>query len=186
MGYTTDFKGCFFLNKPLDVSTEVLIDGLNRTRRMKRDCTKLGMTKKEADVYGIEGEFYINGGGSCGQNKDASILEYNCPPKTQAGLWCHWCYNKKNHCIEWDGGEKFYNYFDWIKYLVNKIFKPRGYILNGTVEWKGEDSDTDKGTITIKNNKVSISNENYGGKMDYLLSLKIRHHIKTGTPFTFN
>ena len=37
--------------------------------------------------------------------------------------------------------------------LIKKIFSPRGYKLNGTVEWQGEDRD-DMGMIEIKDNKV--------------------------------
>jgi len=57
--------------------------------------------------------------------------------------------------IEWDGGEKFYKYSEWIEYLIKKILKPRGYKLNGEVKWEGEENE-DMGIIVIKNNVVTI------------------------------
>lgn len=39
MGYTTDFKGQFELNKMLDKETAHMITQLSQTRRMKRDTT---------------------------------------------------------------------------------------------------------------------------------------------------
>jgi hypothetical protein len=80
MGYTTDFSGEFKLNKPLDPETERLMDGLNTTRRMKRNV--------DESIYGIEGEFYF-GSGSFGQDREENIIDYNSPPRTQPGLWCH-------------------------------------------------------------------------------------------------
>jgi hypothetical protein len=48
---------------------------------------------------------------------------------------------------------KAYDFDRWIELIVNKIVKPRGYILNGEVEWIGEDPD-DRGKITINNNLI--------------------------------
>jgi hypothetical protein len=55
--------------------------------------------------------------------------------------------------IEWDGGEKFYNYTEWLVYLINKILKPNGYVLNGVVQWQGEEVG-DVGEIFVEDNKV--------------------------------
>lgn len=125
MGYDTRFEGAFKLNIPLDPTTTKLINGLNRTRRMKRDLTKLGMTEEEAAGYGIEGELYCPPEENfAGQDHDASVLDHNNPPSTQPGLWCQWCYNEKEQCIKWDEGEKFYNYIEWLRYLIDKILNP--------------------------------------------------------------
>lgn len=154
MGYSTDFEGSFALDRQLDPETKDLINGLNRTRRMKRDLTRIDMTDKEAATYGVQGEFYISDS-KYGMNNDDSVLNYNCPPKTQPSLWCHWLYNEEANAIQWDGGEKFYNYHLWIEYLINAIFKPKNYILNGTIEWTGE-TDDDEGKIIIVNNQIEI------------------------------
>lgn len=155
MGYTTEFQGFFKLDKPLDKETKKILDGLNRTRRMKRDLTKLGMTMEEAANYGIDGEFYFPPKTNLyGQDMDDSIVNYNAPPMTQPGLWCKWRYDKKNNSIEWDGMEKFYNYVQWLKYIIGCVLEP-AYKLNGKVIFSGEDGN-DNGIIIIKNNKITI------------------------------
>ena len=61
--------------------------------------------------------------------------------------------NEENE-LEWDGGEKFYYYIEWLKYLIDKFFQPWGVILNGEIEWTGEDRD-DLGKIVVKDNVVN-------------------------------
>jgi hypothetical protein len=110
MGYTTEFKGEFNLDKPLDDETKNLLKQISDTRHEYED-------------------------------------------NTYPGIWCQWVYDQKWNTIKWDGGEKFYEYVKWIKYLIKEVFAPKGYVINGDVEWQG-DEDDDKGLICIKNNKV--------------------------------
>ena len=144
MGYTTEFKGQFNLDKPLSVADLNFLKKFNETRRMARNLP---------EEYGVQGEFYVDGSGSFGQDREKSVIDYNTPPSTQPGLWCQWVPTEDGEAIEWDGGEKFYNYVEWIKYLIDKILKPRGYVLNGSVRWRGEDFDDD-GTIIVEDNEV--------------------------------
>ena len=146
MGYTTNFSGDFSVDKPLDDATYALLKGLASTRRMKRK----GL---DPAVYGVDGEFYYKEGSDMGQEHDDNIVDYNTPPSTQPGLWLQWTPLDDRITIEWDGGEKFYNYVEWLEYIVDKILAPRGYKLSGEVYWDGEDSE-DKGKITVKNNKI--------------------------------
>ena len=100
MGYTTEFSGSFKLDKPLDKNTKKILHGLNNTRRMKRDLTKLGMSAEEAANYGIDGEFYFPPKTNfMGQDDDDSIIDYNSPPTNQPGLWCGWRYSKHQNSI---------------------------------------------------------------------------------------
>lgn len=69
--------------------------------------------------------------------------------------YCQWKLLDDGHSLGWDGGEKFYLYIDWLKFLINRVFAPQGYILNGEVSWQGEES-TDMGVLRIVNNKLSI------------------------------
>jgi hypothetical protein len=55
--------------------------------------------------------------------------------------------------IEWDTGEKFYSYIEWLEYIIYNFLAPKGYVLNGSVEWYGEDR-ADVGTIVVKSNIV--------------------------------
>ena len=143
MGYSTDFEGEFKIDKPVDKDTAKLLKGLAKTRRMKRNV----------QGYGVEGEFYVKGKGFMGQDNDSTVIDSNDPPRTQPSLWCQWLLQDDNQTIKWDGGEKFYEYVDWIEYLINSVLVPKGYIVNGEVKWKGEKS-TDVGKIIIKDNSV--------------------------------
>ncbi len=145
MGYTTDFFGAFQLDKPLTTELKTFLTKFSDTRRMKRNVDEI--------EYGIEGEFYVNGGGDFGQANEKNIIEYNYPPRTQPGLWCQWVPNEEGTEILWDGGEKFYHYTEWLNYIIHKFLKPNGYTLNGEVEYQGED-EMDSGMIVVKNNIV--------------------------------
>lgn len=142
MGYTTYFKGKFTVDRPVDPDTARLLYGLAHTRRMKRN---------RSSEYGIEGEFYVDGPGFLGQDRETDIVDYNQPPRSQPSLWCQWYLLNDSQTIEWNGGEKFYNYNEWISYLANAVLKPRGYKLNGLITWFGEDLD-DRGMTYLKNN----------------------------------
>lgn len=146
MGYTTRFDGRFKLDKPLDDETYNFLIKFNETRRMKRNVDP---------KYGIDGEFYVDGTGFHGQDVDATVVDYNKPPSTQPGLWCHWRPSDDKKYIEWDEGEKFYSFIEWIEYLVKYIFAPRNYILSGTVVWYGEEP-SDYGKIRILSNRVFV------------------------------
>jgi len=154
MGYTTEFIGSFNINKPLSEKMKKFLVLFNDTRRMGR---------KVPDVFGHEGEFYVFGGGSFGQDNEPNIMDFNKEPKTQPGLWCKWVPNEDGTEIVWDGAEKFYSYTEWLVYLIHKILKPNGYVLNGRMTWQGE-SAGDVGELIVENNRVFI--EPYKGKRE--------------------
>jgi len=131
-------------------------------------------------IYGKDGEYFVRDDNFMGQTKDDSIIDFNIPPGQvefdskefsdfnfrweenrkrikngvcQPGLWCQWYINDENE-LEWDGGEKFYEYTNWLKYLIKHFFEPWGVKLNGTIEWKGEDRD-DFGKIVVVDNVVT-------------------------------
>jgi hypothetical protein len=147
MGYTTEFQGKFEFNKVLDDATYNMLYGLANTRRMARKIDK---------KYGVEGEFYFNDLENLGQDHETGVIDYNKPPKTQPSLWCQWTPTKDKKYLQWDQNEKFYEYIKWLQYIIDKILKPKKYKLNGMVSWRGEHFD-DTGTITVKNNKITIS-----------------------------
>lgn len=131
----------------------------SKTRRMRRAAEKL---KDWPDPFreavglplGEEGCYFVGGGGYAGQDRDASVLDYNWPPAGQPGLWCQWVPNVPGTAIVWNGGEKFYDYVAWLEYLIDHFLAPWGYILNGEMKWAGE-NEADRGTILVKNNQVT-------------------------------
>lgn len=151
MGYTTDFTGSFKVTPTLKRDDIIFLKKFSDTRRMARNLP---------EEYGVEGEFYVDGGGHAGQDCEPNIIDYNTPPSTQPGLWCQWSPNMSGTKIGWDTGEKFYDYVEWIEYLIDNILHPRGYTLNGVVKWYGEDR-SDTGTITIKDNIVTAIADEY-------------------------
>src|SRR5262249_21771947 len=86
---------------------------------------------------GEDAEFFVGGGDFAGQEHSEDVIEYNGPPATQPGLWCQWQPSEDGQRIEWDGGEKVYDYVPWLEYLIAKFIAPWGYVLNGEVEWGG-------------------------------------------------
>ena len=147
MGYTTDFSGRFELDKPLAPKMKKFLTMFNETRRMKRNVD---------EAFGIDGEFFVFGTGSYGQDNDNTIVDFNQQPSTQPSLWCQWVPTEDGTAIEWDGGEKFYAYSEWLFYLITKILAPNGYTLNGTVIWQGEETG-DVGKIHVVNNVVTVA-----------------------------
>jgi len=146
MGYTTDFSGRFELNKQLSPKMAQYLKLFNETRRMQRNTD---------EVFGVQGEFFVFGGGSFGQDHEPNIVDFNEPPTTQPSLWNQWTPSNDGMAIEWDGGEKFYNYTEWLVYLIHKILAPNGYILNGVVEYSGEEPG-DVGEIVVVDNRVFV------------------------------
>lgn len=134
-------------------------------------------------IYGFFGEYFAKDDGDMGQSKDDSIIDYNSASgelgwsdisdkqrleliaerkkrKLQPGLWCQWIieYNE----LLWDGGEKFYNYTEWLEYLIQEFFEPWGVKLNGEIYWYGEESDN-LGKIIVTDNVVEIKE----GRIEY-------------------
>jgi hypothetical protein len=90
--------------------------------------------------------------------------------KGYPGIWCQWVPNDDGTAIVWDGGEKFYNYVEWLKYLLHIYLKPKGYVLNGKMHWCGEEED-DKGWIIVEDNHIftrRMKPITYGPKMPWL------------------
>lgn len=146
MGYHTEFHGQFNLNRPLDKETHEFLTKLASTRRMKR---------RMDPKYGVQGEFYVDAATEddpFGQNEDETVIDGNRPPRTQPSLWCQWIPNEDGTAIEWDGGEKFYDYIEWIEYIQKAVLDDKGYHLTGTVYWDGEESG-DLGQIEMRGGK---------------------------------
>lgn len=159
MGYTTEFTGRFNLNKPLTEEHYNFLKQFNETRRMKRDASK---TRKRPDpirkavglAVGLEGGYFVGETGYSGQDRGSDVIDGNSPPEGQPGLWCKWMPSEDRLGIEWDGVEKFYDYTEWLRYLIEHFLAPAGYVLEGEVEWQGEEPD-DIGKIVVKNNEVT-------------------------------
>jgi len=181
MGYHTEFNGSFEMSRPPTEKEQEYINNFANSRRMKRDPQKLydefkgkhGHPTPKDDtpigIYGIDGSYFnLEDNAYSGGN----IIDCNTPPgelqgwdnetrkindarvkdgTAQPGLWCQWIIDGDE--VQWDSGEKFYNYTEWIKYLIQHFFEPWGIKLNGEVYWDGDDAE-DLGKIVITDNVV--------------------------------
>jgi hypothetical protein len=157
MGYTTDFWGQVTVSPALNPAEVEYLRALASTRRMHRG----------------NGPYFVKGTGFAGQGQDGDVLNYNAPDPSQPGLWCQWVPTDDGTAIEWDGGEKFYESAEWMRYIVRLISeKPDAlelvrmvkaderfeqftfdHVVNGTIDAQGEEPD-DRWRLVVTDNKV--------------------------------
>lgn len=175
MGYTTEFTGKFEINKVMPREFVEYINRFSSTRRMKRDNDKIKKVHpnwKELCFngnLGVQGEYLAIKSNKFGQEQEASIVDYNRQPCTQPGLWCQWVIETnedlKDETIDsftgslvWDNGEKFYEYVDWLAYMIKHFFEPSELVLNGIVLAVGEEVSEDATYILVKDNRIFTQN----------------------------
>jgi hypothetical protein len=160
MGYTTEFEGKFTVDPPLRPEHAVYLRAFSDTRRMGRrpDMTKLrpDPVRVAAGIpeVGLEGGFFVGEGGFKGQGDGLDIISFNDHPIGQPGLWCQWIPSEDDTAIAWNGGEKFYNYVEWLQYIVDQFLNRWGYTLSGSVTYQGEDPE-DRGAIRVVDGVVT-------------------------------
>lgn len=158
MGYTTDFRGSIKVEPPLSAAEVAYLNKFSGTRRM--NCTQ---GPYYVDRGGVAGQ----GEGSFGMGSNPDVIDHNGPPEGQPGLWCQWVATEDGTAIEWDGGEKFYDSAEWMKYIIthflgsDPIAKKKlpfitGHTLDGTIEAQGEEA-TDRWDLHVKDNKVFVA-----------------------------
>jgi hypothetical protein len=67
--------------------------------------------------------------------------------------YCDWVPSKDGKGVEWNGGEKFYSYVEWLELIIGRYLKPWGHTLSGRVGWQGEEG-ADQGVIHVRANRV--------------------------------
>ena len=89
----------------------------------------------------------------------AVILEANEDPDTIKGprpkSYMQWVPSETLDHIVYDGNEKFYNYVEWLQWLLDHL-TTFGVTANGTLYWSGEDAD-DTGTIEVVESVVTVN-----------------------------
>lgn len=79
------------------------------------------------------------------------LLEFNEDPDTIEGThpdsYMQWVPTETLDGIVWDGNEKFYNYTEWMQWLVQWL-QARGIDAKGELLWSGEDAG-DAGVLTV-------------------------------------
>lgn len=159
MGYTTDFSGAFDLSPALNAAQIAYLKLFANTRRMMRSVTLVGVRPDPVRVavglpVGIEGEYFVGSSGYAGQEHSSDVVDFNCPPSTQPGLWCQWEPTDDGTKIQWNGVEKFYSYTEWLQYLIDNFLNKWGITITGEVRYQGEES-ADFGRVVVVNGIAS-------------------------------
>lgn len=68
-------------------------------------------------------------------------------------FYCQWIPTPDGHGIQWDGGEKFYGYVEWLQIIIDRFLTPAGITLSGRVEYRGEDFH-DFGHVAVVDGRV--------------------------------
>ncbi len=142
-------SGELILNKPLDIVTFKFLQQLSNTPRLA-----LNVDAK----YGVEGEFYT-----------VPALHYTPSansPRTQPDLRCNWKPSVDGKFIRWNGHEDFEHPVEWIEWIISKVLSPRGYIVNGHINYKYDDS--------VRVYQLSVVNNVVNGKRlitDYSINI---------------
>jgi hypothetical protein len=173
MGYTTTFEGEWKIEPALTPEHRAYLKEFSEVRHMDRD---VAYTTKRPDPLreavglplGVGAGYFVNGEGfGKGERGDplvhepnarCGILDGNKPPAGQPGLWCKWEPNENGTTMRWSGIEKFYDYEEWIQYLMDHFLTPWGYKLSGRVDYQGENED-DKGFIMIYNGRTFLNED---------------------------
>lgn len=161
-GYTTDFEGSIAIEPPLNKHEIEYLTQFANTRRMER----------------TNGPYFVKGEGAFGQGAGPDTIVDHNGSGQQPGLWCQWEPSSDGTDLHWDGGEKFYNSAEWMKFLIEHFLQPDAFVkhglfenvkidprlahftfdhvLNGTIDAQGEDSD-DKWRLIVEDNVVKVA-----------------------------
>lgn len=166
MGYTTWFEGGLTPNKPFKKEFVNYINDFSEKRHEPRDVEIIKRSDPDWAKHCLDGNlgpygmYYVGDfdEGVIDHSFNKGIIDhslaksYTCP-----GYWCDWVINKNTGMVEWNDSEKFYNYIEWLKFLVDNFFEPAGYKLNREIFWEGEERE-DNGVIVVKDNNIYTYN----------------------------
>lgn len=175
MGYYTEFTGSINIDPPLEKDMETYLNRYFKTRHFVRNKTKIfdvlnenGLTMEDFTPPGTTdcgelGEFFADGHFEHLKNRNGDLvsfeecfldaMDYNVTPEIIPSLWCSFELKGSDQLVLLDG--KNYEYIAWLEFLIYHLLKPRGYTLNGYIEFDGED-DNDNGCIQITDNVVAV------------------------------
>lgn len=164
MGYTTEFEGKFTISPPLSYEQMEYLKEFSETRHMRLNA-KLLISKpdpvREAAKLPVGEE-----GMYCLKAEYKEIVDYNMPPAGAPSLWCDWA-PVDNSTLAWNGAEKFYDYAEWLQFIISHFLKPWGRTLSGVVSFQGENH-SDRGIISVTDNNVIVTHSEDGPRVPEL------------------
>ncbi|MEO6892250.1 MAG: hypothetical protein ABI324_24970 [Ktedonobacteraceae bacterium] len=161
MGYYTEFTGTFKFEKPLAGRHLAYLQGFNETNHYHWNPELL---QNELDPFreavglplGEHGCYFTGNHTTRGHDDQAwrywkdhpAKLGEQCPGKPY--FRCGWRPGDDGTELLADL-DKFYDYVEWLQYLLDHFIVPWDYVLCGIVTWKGQDEE-DIGTIIVSYN----------------------------------
>lgn len=97
----------------------------------------------------FDGQFTFDADPTVSVVRDINALQSMDSPEGAPSSYCQWVVSEDLRGIKWDGGEKFYEYADWLQWIIDNILKPANLSIRGSVHWRGEDA-TDSGHIVVE------------------------------------
>jgi len=92
--------------------------------------------------------------GNCDSKHDGFYTEFTDTPDTIPDSYLQWEPSEDGTSYVWNGGEKFYDYIHWLRWVIKHYMIPRDLVLNGEIRWQGEEME-DVGVIMATDNKIT-------------------------------
>jgi len=84
--------------------------------------------------------------------QDDAYSKYN---KEHPDSYNQWEPLKDGTGLCWNGGEKFYNYTEWLQWLIDNYLLPRNIHASGIIRYQGEEIG-DVGRLEVEGDKVTV------------------------------
>jgi len=135
VGYHTEFRGAFAISPPLRAHHLAYLRKFNEIRHEKRDpevAAKIPDPLREAVglPLGPDACFFV---GEPTPDDPTLLGNFETATSQPASYYCQWMPSDDGKLLVWDGGEKFYEYVEWLQYLIDNFFVSWGYVINGSV-----------------------------------------------------
>lgn len=180
MGNHLEFVGGFGIYPSLAPAHRVYLERFYGTQRMQRHefLTKLRPDPVRLAValdVGDEGGYYVAG------DTSSDVIDPGRPPRGQPSSWCTWVPNDAGTRLDWGRGDHFYEYVEWLDYLIRHFMQAWHYRVEGKVAWRG--SNDDEGVISVANDRISVHVQDHHDlrltRTDFLRFTRIPSNTKT-------
>lgn len=180
MGYTTTFRGRFTLNRCLKPEHKAYLRRFSEIRHeILREEMLKDYPDPLREIVGLpigKDGMYFTGWIDPENEKEDALTEglsdslrpfikqgferafvqnYGRPdpkPMWPPSYYCQWVPDHSSRGIEWNQGEKFSGYIQWLRFLMDHFLLPWGYALAGEVSYEGEQGE--HGRIIVKENEI--------------------------------
>jgi hypothetical protein len=178
MGYSTTFTGHLDLSTPLNDHQQKFLDYFVNCRqciyKQLHDNHPIFEMIKNCNLP-MKKEYLVS-------DNDHDVKLFN-DHTGKPSLNCDWIV--EDNQLKWNENEKFYNYLEWLQYLIDNFFNVWNIKLNGIMDYKGEDLG-DCGTIVVNDSIITITTQNIDCQKSSLLFKKKFDYDKTRINKFFN